>query len=122
MNKDITRPELDTLLAIYRHIQAQDYSPTLREVMAVTGASSLSVVSHRINRLVMKGILRKENGLSRSLCLLAPAYSILDKHGYLFDEPQWPERAGQDVAGQVAWLQAEVKRLRRVLVQIGDAR
>jgi SOS-response transcriptional repressor LexA len=64
---EVTRLVYDTLAAF---MDANGYAPTFRQIMALTGISSTSVVERHITYLVDHGLIVREHGATRTIRLV----------------------------------------------------
>ncbi|MBZ0306434.1 MAG: hypothetical protein K8I82_10235 [Anaerolineae bacterium] len=53
-------------------MQEHGYAPTLREIMAGTAISSISIVSYHLNKMAKAGVIERSRGVSRGLRLPEP--------------------------------------------------
>jgi repressor LexA len=56
-----------TLAALLGFEKVHGYPPTLRDLMELTGASSTSVVSYRLQRLEADGLVKRSPRLARAI-------------------------------------------------------
>ncbi len=72
---DITPLQQETLDEICRYVSAKGYPPTVKEMSETFGISHASV-HDRINQLVRKGYLKREEGKARGLTVRGSGGSI----------------------------------------------
>ena len=67
MTIELTKKQTLILNFIVEFTQANNYSPSYREIMSGLGLTSVSAVAEHIDNLIAKGALRKVPGAARSL-------------------------------------------------------
>ncbi|MFA7296277.1 MAG: hypothetical protein WC211_03700 [Dehalococcoidia bacterium] len=65
----MSRNQRKILTAIARYIDQHGFSPSLREIQAMTGISSTSVVAYNRDRLAALGFIDFHHEISRSMTL-----------------------------------------------------
>lgn len=63
----LTRMQRGILEYIVSSVEIRGFPPTVREIAKQTELASISSVAHQIRRLVYKGYLKREFGISRGL-------------------------------------------------------
>jgi SOS-response transcriptional repressor LexA len=69
MNKNTTR-QYDVLDAIRSYKSANGFSPSIRDLMSLTGITSTSVVDYYLTLLESEKLIKRTYGVSRSIELL----------------------------------------------------
>ena len=55
------------LAAIEAHLTQHGYAPTMRELCAATGITSISVISYHLHQLRAQGLISFKDGLPRTI-------------------------------------------------------
>lgn len=79
--KKLSSREQSVLEVLIKNQQDSGYAPTIREIMGQTDITSTSMVSYYLNHLVDRGLIERDEGISRGIRL------TLDEHPGL---PQIP--------------------------------
>ena len=66
----LTSDEQAVLIAISEYISANKYPPSIRELVAITGAKSTSTVHARLKALERKGYIETQTSASRAIRVL----------------------------------------------------
>ena len=66
---ELTDRENNVYQAIVQYISENNYPPTVRELVAMTGINSTATISSCINRLSRKGYLTYKGRTARSICV-----------------------------------------------------
>ena len=79
VDKDLAIADLgERTLAVWRAVaeyqRRMGYVPSYRELMALVGVSSQSVIAYHVDRLMAAGVLWRPGGVARSLVLLREPY------------------------------------------------
>ncbi|MBR3319205.1 hypothetical protein IKG06_01715 [Candidatus Saccharibacteria bacterium] len=67
MPEKLTKKQKQIIDFISNFLEANNYSPSYREIMVGLGLSSVSAVAEHIDNLIGKGVLKKVPGAARSL-------------------------------------------------------
>lgn len=65
----MTERQAEILTAIREHVDTRGFSPTLRELCAATGVSSVSVIDHHLRKMANAGHIIRRPDISRGLTL-----------------------------------------------------
>ena len=65
-------------LAIAEYSREHRYAPTLRELVELTDATTISVIAHRLRRLRQRGWVAYEEGVARTLLLTGNGWAAAD--------------------------------------------
>ncbi len=74
--ENITQREQEILEFIRQTLREKGYSPSVRDIKAALAIKSTSTVHTYLQRMQEKGLVTKENGKSRTICLLDDAQSV----------------------------------------------
>lgn len=67
MSNKKSNNRFEVLEAIRRFKSDHGYSPSMRDLMEMTGISSLSVVKYYLDQLEMDGLIRRDRNIARSI-------------------------------------------------------
>lgn len=81
MEETLTRKQVEVLDIIAGFRSAEGYSPTLREIAARLGVSSVATVAEHVEGLESGGLLRRQRDRARSLRLTSPGRAVLEGRG-----------------------------------------
>lgn len=79
MKLAVTARQKDLLSIIYRYINDTGYPPTFEEMRQALDVSSNQSVIDLLAKLESKGIIKKGEGLARSIAILPLGYKMLDQ-------------------------------------------
>ena len=77
---DPTPRQLDCLRAIAEYETEHGYSPTIRDLMSALGVKSTSVPSHFLEQLGIKGYIKRDQKLFRTLVILEAGRKALEDY------------------------------------------
>lgn len=68
----LKEPDQRMMRAIVGFAQEHGYPPTVRDLQKALSISSLSVVTYRLDRLVSRGLVKREPKVARSIRVVGP--------------------------------------------------
>jgi repressor LexA len=75
--KELSERQIKILMVLDRFQRERGYPPSIREICENTGVSSTSVVNYYLDQLKEKGLIERDDRVSRGLRLVRPLVEIL---------------------------------------------